>query len=98
MALHLTYIELAWFLGILSALRLLFQFAIKMIAIFARDEFSARAFKVLKLGRREHHAAISDSRTSDEPRTPYSEADARSASQAVTGTEVQRRTRPPRRR
>jgi hypothetical protein len=70
MALHLTYIELAWFFGILSALRLLFQFAIKMIAIFARDEFSARAFKVLKLGRREHHAAISHSRMSDEPRTP----------------------------
>jgi hypothetical protein len=90
MAHHLNYIELAWFVGVLGTLRLLFQFAIKMIAIFARDKFSARAFKVLMLDRREHRATIFRSRTNDRPRTPYGEVEAGSASRTRTGM------RPPR--
>ncbi|MGH3299627.1 MAG: hypothetical protein ACRDP7_48370 [Trebonia sp.] len=98
MALHLTYIELAWFFGMLSTLRLLFQFVIKMIAIFARDEFSTRAFKVLNLSRRDRRAAISHTRTSDKPRMPYSQVEAVRASRAEEGTKIQRRIRASRRR
>jgi hypothetical protein len=50
MAHHLDYIQLTWYVSIgLGAFKMLSHFTIKMIAIFARDEFSARAFEVLKI-------------------------------------------------
>ena len=50
MAQHLDYIELAWYIGVsLGGFRLLSQFVIKMIAIFAEDKHSARAFEVLRI-------------------------------------------------
>lgn len=59
MAHHLDYIELAWYISVgLGAFRILSQFAIKMIAIFARDTFSTRAFEVLKISWGEHALSI----------------------------------------
>jgi hypothetical protein len=50
MAHHLDYLELIWYSSLgLGAFRVVSQFAIKMIAIFAREEFSKRAFEVLKI-------------------------------------------------
>jgi hypothetical protein len=64
MAHHLSYIDLAWHVGIaLGAFRLLSQFAIKMIAIFAKEKFSDRAFEVLKLRQRGHRAVMIASKT-----------------------------------
>jgi hypothetical protein len=49
---YLGYVELTWYVSLgLYAFRLLSQFAIKMIAIFARDKFSDRAFRVLRISR-----------------------------------------------
>jgi hypothetical protein len=49
------YIELAWYIGVaLGGFRLLSQFIIKMIAIFAGDKHSARAFEVLRITWAEH--------------------------------------------
>jgi hypothetical protein len=73
---YLSYIDWVWLAAIaLGALRLLSQFAIKMIAIFARKEFSDRAFEVLKLRRRKHLAATTASKTSEELRSPRSEVE-----------------------
>lgn len=56
---HLDYIELAWYASVgLGVFRLLSQFIIKMIAIFASDRFSARAFKVLRISWAEHAISI----------------------------------------
>jgi hypothetical protein len=64
MAHHLNYLELASYVSLgLGAFRMLSQFAIKMIAIFARDKFSARAFAVLRIGRRERPADAFGGRT-----------------------------------
>jgi len=99
MAHHLNYIELAWYVGTgLGSFKMLSRFAIQMIAIFARDKFSARAFKVLALGQRGHRAAIFRSRTSDNPRSALRELEARGApraraNQPVVVTPGQRRTR-----
>jgi hypothetical protein len=50
MAHHLDYVELTWGISMgLSAFRILSQFAIKMIAIFAKKEISERAFEVLRI-------------------------------------------------
>jgi hypothetical protein len=47
---HLDYIELTWSISVgLGAFRILSQFAIKMIAIFARKKTSERAFEVLRI-------------------------------------------------
>jgi hypothetical protein len=82
---YLSYIDLVWLVGIaLGAFRLLSQFAIKMIAIFAKEKFSDRAFEVLKLRRRKHRAAMTASKTSDELRSPRSEVEGRGQEEAET--------------
>ena|ERR1700733_5878115 len=61
---HLGYIELAWYVSLgLGAFKLLSNFAIKMIAIFGREEFSNRAFRVLRMNILEHRSSIFRSRT-----------------------------------
>jgi hypothetical protein len=56
---HLDYIELTCFVSLsLGVFKFLSHFAIKMIAIFAREEFSKRAFKVLRIGRMERSTSI----------------------------------------
>jgi hypothetical protein len=53
------YIELMGYISAaLGAFRVLSQFAIKMIAIFAREEFSKRAFQVLKISSMERAARV----------------------------------------
>jgi hypothetical protein len=60
---HLGYIELVWYVSLgLGAFKLLSNFAIKMIAIFGREEFSNRAFRVLKMNLMEHRSSIFRSR------------------------------------
>jgi hypothetical protein len=60
---HLGYIELIWYVGLgLGAFKLLSNFAIKMIAIFGREEFSNRAFRVLRMNILEHRSSIFRSR------------------------------------
>lgn len=99
---YLSYIEWAWLVGIaLGAFRLLSQFAIKMIAIFAKKEFSDRAFEVLKLRRRKHRAAMTASKTSDELHSPRSEVEDEGQATAETNMPLaagNRRTRPSGRR
>jgi hypothetical protein len=74
MAHHLNYLELAWYASMgLGSFRLLSQFAIKMIAIFAKDKFSARAFAVLRIGKQERRAVISRSRTGNKSRAEHRE-------------------------
>lgn len=59
MAHHLGYFELTWYVSLgLGAFRVLSQFAIKIIAIFAADKFSARAFEVLRTSWPERAARI----------------------------------------
>jgi hypothetical protein len=83
MAHHLSYIQLAWHVGIaLFAFRQISQFAIKMIAIFARDKFSARAFEVLKLGQRRQTIS---GRASGRPRVPRREIAEKDMPRAGTG-------------
>jgi|HubBroStandDraft_1064217.scaffolds.fasta_scaffold04345_3 hypothetical protein len=56
---HLNYSELTLYVSLgLGAFRLLSQFAIKIIAIFAADKFSARAFEVLRISWQERAARI----------------------------------------
>ena len=65
---HLGYIELIWYVSLgLGAFKLLSNFAIKMIAIFGREEFSNRAFKVLRMNLMEHRAGIFRGRAAQKP-------------------------------
>jgi hypothetical protein len=55
----INYIELTGYVSLgLGVFRIVSQFAIKMIAIFAREEFSKRAFEVLKISPMERAARI----------------------------------------
>jgi hypothetical protein len=66
MAHHLEYIQLAWYIGMgLGAFRLISQFVIKMIAIFAREKFSDRAFEVLTIRRTAHTQKTLETRQRD---------------------------------
>jgi hypothetical protein len=59
MAHHMDYIELAWYVGVvLGGFRLLSQFIIKMIAIFASDKISKRAFEVLRIRWAKHAPSV----------------------------------------
>jgi hypothetical protein len=66
MAHHLDYFELIGYVSLgLGAFRVLSQFVIKMIAIFAREEFSKRAFEVLRISPMERAASILRGRAGD---------------------------------
>ncbi len=70
MAHPLSYIELAWYVGVaLGAFKLLSEFAITMIAIFGKDKLSDRAFRVLELTRRRRLPG----QAGDRPRAPRGE-------------------------
>lgn len=61
---RLGYLELTSYVSLgLGAFRLISQFVIRMIAIFAREEFSSRAFKVLETSWLEHVATIFHGKT-----------------------------------
>jgi hypothetical protein len=65
---HLGYIELVGYASLgLGAFKLLSNFVIKMIAIFGREEFSNRAFRVLRMNLMEHRSSILRSRTAQKP-------------------------------
>jgi hypothetical protein len=82
MAHHLNYLELASYVSLgLGAFRMLSQFAIKMIAIFARDQFSARAFAVLRIGRRERPADAFGDRTDNKAPAQRGELEVTGASE-----------------
>lgn len=69
MAQHLDYLELIGYFSLgLGAFRVLSHFAIKMIAIFAREEISKRAFEVLKIGSIERAANNLRGRADGKPR------------------------------
>ncbi len=66
MAHHLDYLQLTWYVSVgLGVFKLLSQFAIKLIAIFAREKFSERAFEVLRINWLEHAFGIFRSRTGE---------------------------------
>jgi hypothetical protein len=68
MAHHLDYMQLTWYVSLgLGTFRILSQFAIKMIAIFGSDKFSARAFGVLRISWVEQAVSTFRSRADNRP-------------------------------